>query len=112
MKSYIKWILITLIVVYVISPRDICLGPIDDMLLILLMVAAYRRHRFLSRRDEDKEIETHTYPGRDFGGSYGNGYGREYDYEYRNGSDANSGYDYVADSDHIEVIDVDGRKIN
>ena len=37
MNGVLKGMLIALIIVYVVSPLDLCPGPIDDILLLLLL---------------------------------------------------------------------------
>ena len=43
MNNLFKGMLIVLIILYVISPIDCFLGPIDDIIVILLGVAATKR---------------------------------------------------------------------
>lgn len=38
MSKVLKGILIVLIVAYIISPVDFCMGPIDDVILLLFTV--------------------------------------------------------------------------
>lgn len=39
MSGVLKGMLIALIVVYIVSPVDLCPGPIDDIIVLLLSVA-------------------------------------------------------------------------
>ena len=43
MDDFLKVLLIGLMVVYVISPVDACPGPIDDMVVMLIGMAASKR---------------------------------------------------------------------
>ena len=42
MNGVVKGMLLVLIILYVISPIDFCPGPIDDIIVILLGVAAQK----------------------------------------------------------------------
>ena len=42
MNGVVKGMLLVLIILYVISPIDLCPGPIDDIIVILLGVAAQK----------------------------------------------------------------------
>jgi len=48
MNSIVKGMLLVLLIVYVLSPVDLCPGPIDDILLILF---AYGGNRLAAGRD-------------------------------------------------------------
>ena len=43
MSGIVKGMLILLVVLYVISPLDLCPGPVDDLIVILLGVAARKQ---------------------------------------------------------------------
>lgn len=43
MKDFYKILMIGLIVMYVVSPLDACPGPLDDVIVMLLGMAARRR---------------------------------------------------------------------
>ena len=55
-KSFIKGMLFALLVVYVISPVDLLPGPIDDVLGILLYLAANRKQFGIEKKDADIEV--------------------------------------------------------
>lgn len=42
MNGVVKGMLLVLIILYVVSPIDFCPGPIDDIIVILLGVAAQK----------------------------------------------------------------------
>ena len=57
MRAYVKWILAIIIFVYVISPIDIALGPVDDFLLVLFLAGAYfKRRERIAKKDADIEV--------------------------------------------------------
>ena len=43
MNDTMKGMLIVLVVLYVISPIDFCPGPVDDLIVVLLGVAANKK---------------------------------------------------------------------
>ncbi|MBR7063805.1 MAG: hypothetical protein IKI31_01415 [Treponema sp.] len=43
MEGIIKMVLLVLIVIYVLSPVDLCPGPIDDIIVVLMGLAANKR---------------------------------------------------------------------
>lgn len=45
MEKLLKAALAALVILYVVSPLDACQGPIDDILVILLSLAARKRMR-------------------------------------------------------------------
>ena len=45
MEKLTKWLIITALALYVISPVDLAPGPVDDAIAILIyMIAARRKH--------------------------------------------------------------------
>ncbi len=54
MNTYMKWILFTLLIVYVVSPVDFVPGPIDDILAIFLLLAANKRSPAIEKRDDER----------------------------------------------------------
>lgn len=53
MKEVMKGMLVVLVILYIVSPFDLCPGPIDDILVLLLGVAAKVGTRVLERRNEE-----------------------------------------------------------
>ena len=43
MNQIVKVLIFVFMIIYVVSPIDACPGPIDDMIVILLSMAARRR---------------------------------------------------------------------
>ena len=56
-KSFIKGVLFTLLVVYVISPADFAPGPIDDVIAILIYYAANRKNFGFQLPNKDEEVK-------------------------------------------------------
>ncbi|MDC7292077.1 MULTISPECIES: hypothetical protein [unclassified Butyrivibrio] len=54
MNKFMKWILFTLLIVYVVSPVDFVPGPVDDILAIFLLLAANKSKLAIGRRDEER----------------------------------------------------------
>ena len=46
MNQLTKVLVIICMIIYVVSPIDACPGPIDDLIVILLSMAAQRKMRF------------------------------------------------------------------
>ena len=42
MEGVIKGMLVVLVILYIVSPIDLCAGPIDDILVLLLGIAAQK----------------------------------------------------------------------
>lgn len=57
MNSFWKGVIVALLVVYVISPRDFVPGPVDDILLVFLMYVASRRRPHIEEHDDNERIE-------------------------------------------------------
>ena len=55
-KNFIKGVLFTLLVVYVISPADLAPGPIDDVIAMLIYYAAQKKNFGLPQKDADSEV--------------------------------------------------------
>ncbi len=45
MEKITKWLVITVLALYVVSPVDLAPGPIDDAIAILIYMIAARRKR-------------------------------------------------------------------
>ncbi len=60
-----KWLVLAVLAIYVVSPADFLPGPVDDLIAIFLYMAANRRGLQIGRKDEgikaiesnEKEIE-------------------------------------------------------
>ncbi len=59
MEKLTKWLIITALALYVISPVDLAPGPVDDAIAILIyMIAARRkRARYVFETEYDDVIE-------------------------------------------------------
>lgn len=47
MNDIMKGMLIVLVILYVVSPLDLCPGPIDDIVVVLLALAANKGGKLL-----------------------------------------------------------------
>ena len=56
MNKFVKGILFALLAIYVISPADLCPGPIDDVLAILVWFAANRSSIGIERKGTDANV--------------------------------------------------------
>lgn len=56
MNKFINGFLLALLVVYVVSPADLCPGPIDDVIAILMYLAANKRNLGIAKKDADIEV--------------------------------------------------------
>lgn len=43
MNSIAKGMLLVFVVIYIISPVDLCPGPIDDLIVLIISMAAQKR---------------------------------------------------------------------
>lgn len=48
MEKITKWLIITVLALYVISPVDLAPGPVDDAIAILIYMIAARRKRAIN----------------------------------------------------------------
>ncbi len=55
-KKFFKWLIIALLAVYVVSPADLLPGPVDDLIAVLLYLAANKRDLFIGKKDDDIEV--------------------------------------------------------
>ena len=55
MEKLTKWLIITALALYVISPVDLAPGPVDDAIAILIYMIAARRKRAIDIFDTGYE---------------------------------------------------------
>ena len=55
-NKIIKWLVLAILVVYVVSPADLLPGPVDDVIAILLDLAANKRDLRISKKNDDVEV--------------------------------------------------------
>ena len=55
-NKIIKWLVLAILVVYVVSPADLLPGPVDDVIAILLYLAANKRDLRISKKNDDVEV--------------------------------------------------------
>ena len=58
MEKITKWLIITALALYVISPVDLAPGPVDDAIAILIYMIAARRKRAIDVFDSGYEDTT------------------------------------------------------
>ncbi len=51
-----KWLILLVLVIYVVSPADLLPGPVDDVIAILLYLAANRNDFRINKKDDDIEV--------------------------------------------------------
>ena len=57
-NKLMKWLILAVLVIYVVSPADFLPGPVDDVIAIFLYLAANKRElRIGKRNDHNEEIE-------------------------------------------------------
>ncbi len=56
MNKYVKVLLFALLAAYVVSPADLCPGPVDDILAILVYFAANRNSLKFFKKNEDTDV--------------------------------------------------------
>ncbi len=55
-NKLMKWLVLAVLVIYVVSPADFLPGPVDDVIAILLYLAANKRELKIGKKDEDIEV--------------------------------------------------------
>ena len=55
-NKILKWLVLAILVVYVVSPADLLPGPVDDVIAILLYLAANKRDLRIGKKNDDIEV--------------------------------------------------------
>ncbi len=55
-NKFMKWLVLAILVIYVVSPADFLPGPVDDVIAIFLYLAANKRDLMISKKDKDIEV--------------------------------------------------------
>ena len=55
-NKFMKWLILAVLVIYVVSPADLLPGPVDDAIAILLYLAANKRDYKIGKKDDDIEV--------------------------------------------------------
>ena len=55
-NKILKWLVLAILVVYVVSPADLLPGPADDVIAILLYLTANKRDLRISKKNDDVEV--------------------------------------------------------
>ena len=52
-----KWLILAILVLYVVSPADLLPGPVDDLIAILLYLAGNKRDLIGKKNDDANVID-------------------------------------------------------
>ncbi len=55
-NKMMKWLVLAILVIYVVSPADFLPGPVDDVVAILIYLAANKRDLRIGRKNDDVEV--------------------------------------------------------
>ena len=55
-NKIIKWLVFAILVIYVVSPADLLPGPVDDVIAILLYLAANKRDLRIGKKNDDATV--------------------------------------------------------
>ena len=55
-NKIMKWLVLAILVVYVVSPADLLPGPVDDVLAILMYLAANRKDLKIGKKNDDVDV--------------------------------------------------------
>ncbi|MBQ4219745.1 MAG: hypothetical protein II666_09370 [Butyrivibrio sp.] len=54
-RKIIKWLILAILVLYVVSPADLLPGPVDDLIAILLYLAGNKRD-LIGKKNDDANV--------------------------------------------------------
>ena len=55
-NKMLKWLVLAILVIYVVSPADLLPGPVDDVIAILLYLAANKRNQRISKKNDEATV--------------------------------------------------------
>jgi len=55
-NKILKWLVLAILVIYVVSPADLLPGPVDDVIAILLYLAANKRDLRIRKKNDDVTV--------------------------------------------------------
>ena len=55
-NKLISWLVLAILLIYVVSPADFLPGPVDDVIAILLYLAANKRDLRIGKKNDDVEV--------------------------------------------------------
>ncbi len=55
-NKLLNWIILAILVIYVVSPADFLPGPVDDVIAILLYLAANKRDLRIGKKNDDVKV--------------------------------------------------------
>jgi len=56
-RKILKWLILAILVLYVVSPADLLPGPVDDLIAILLYIAGNKRDLIGKKNDDANVID-------------------------------------------------------
>ncbi len=56
-RKILKWLILAILVLYVVSPADLLPGPVDDLIAILLYLAGNKRDLIGKKNDDANVID-------------------------------------------------------
>ena len=54
-RKILKWLILAILVLYVVSPADLLPGPVDDLIAILLYLAGNKRD-LIGKKNDDANV--------------------------------------------------------
>ena len=54
-NKILKWLVLAILVIYVVSPADLLPGPVDDLIAILLYLAGNKRD-LIGKKNDDANV--------------------------------------------------------
>lgn len=56
-NKFVKWLLLAMLAIYIVSPADLLVGPLDDIIAVIIMyMAASRTNHKIEKKDADIEV--------------------------------------------------------
>ncbi len=55
-NKILNWLILAILAIYVVSPADLLPGPVDDVIAVLLYLAANKRDFRIGKKDSDVEV--------------------------------------------------------
>ena len=56
-RKILKWLILAILVLYVVSPADLLPGPVDDLIAILLYLAGNKRDLIGKKNDDPNVVD-------------------------------------------------------
>ncbi len=55
-NKILKWLVLAILLIYVVSPADLLPGPVDDVVAILLYLATNKRDLRIGKKNDDATV--------------------------------------------------------